>query len=160
MKARFLSPNATVDYATNTARALLILTIALTYPMQMFFGRENFILVAEKLFPNLKNRKNAVFYSVSVGMWIFTVIIGLTNLDMFIVLTLVGAMFAGPILFIMPVVAWYYLVRQKQVDDVKQKTLGDFVWNTALPIFTVVFGILVMVISTIWTLLADVFNVI
>eukprot|EP01083_Nonionella_stella_P269867 913420_1 len=164
MQRRFLLTKADggndVDYATNIARILLILTIALTYPMQLFFGRLNLTLLIKEILgvcnQTLEGKENVLFYAITGLMWSVSVGIGLTSLSLGFVVDFIGAMFAGPLVFVLPTLAFFGLeggVKAKW-EDVRgdtSKTVSSFI----LPLVILILGIVMTLFSPVMTIWAQ-----
>ncbi|MES1919075.1 hypothetical protein MHBO_000944 [Bonamia ostreae] len=161
MKIRFFVQDDQRDIAVNVARILLVLTIAFSFPLQNFFARKNLLLLYYGLLEKIKKRSfkeeanrpsNVIFYSFSLGQFALALIFGLFVNGLIEVYSLIGALFASPMIYILPCLC-YMAVNNNILKFLKENfsthRTKTIIVKTFLPIFITIFGIVITIISTV-----------
>lgn len=133
----------------NIARILLAITMVFTYPMEAFVSRHCVMELLEstniiQLDPVLKAKQyHFVLYFVTVVLWMVSLSVGATVDDLGIVLELNGSLSASMLGYILPGLV-ILKVNNLWVDRRKKWRTRQFF----IAMFTVVFGVVVMVMGT------------
>ena len=88
----------------NVARALLGLTMILTYPMEMFVARHGLHAV---LFDGKGPMTNARHYTISLSLWALSFVVAMTVTDLGFVLEFTGSLCASVLSYILPSMLYF-----------------------------------------------------